>query len=321
MVLQQVIEVISILSPIVITITLGFTLVKKNFLTHDFISELNKLVFWVALPCLVVRSISTSSRIPDETLPLLSSFSLATIVVILLTALYTKLTGMKRFHHAAFIQGAFRGNLAFIAIPVILIALRNKSASFVDSTLALTFFVFAPTMLIYNVTSVVLLVIGQKKQDNQQSQLLSVIKSTASNPLIIASFIGVLLFLLPVKLPESFNNTLGYIGKLAGPASLICVGGSMAKVGLRGQLHLAGISSCIKVFILPLVAFIVSMFWGLDALSLFVLLILSASPTAVAGYIMVKAMHGDEDLASTNIVISTLLSIISLSCVLVFFPI
>ena len=93
----------------------------------------------------------------------------------------------------------------------------------------------------------------------------------------------------------------------------------MAKAGWKGQISLAGWSAALKVFALPLIAWGVALPFGLSPHALFVLLILSASPAAVAGYVLVKAMEGDEALASSNIVVSTLLSVLSLSAVIWWF--
>jgi predicted permease len=59
-------------------------------------------------------------------------------------------------------------------------------------------------------------------------------------------------------------------------------------------------------------------FLGLEGHSRLILLILAATPTAVATYVLVDQMDGDRNLAASAIAISTVVSVLSLSAALTF---
>jgi predicted permease len=309
--------VFNTLAPIILIILLGWRLSKAKVLSETFFEELQSFIFWWAMPALIINALVKSAGIPDETLAALLAFSCSTLGMIGLCIVLNKVLKVLPEQRGVFIQGSFRGNLAFVAVPILQFALRDLPEDQQSHALALTIFIFAPIMVLYNVASVLALVFGNTKEHSNKTQ--AVVDSALSilkNPLILSSGVGVILFFLPIKIPVAITNSLSYFGQMAGPAALLCVGHGMAHSSLRGNAKLATLSAFLKVCICPLLTWLISTWMGLDEHSSFVLLIMSTSPAAVAGYIMAKAMKGDAALASTNIFLSTLLSAISFSIIL-----
>ena len=115
------------------------------------------------------------------------------------------------------------------------------------------------------------------------------------------------------------GDTLQFVGRTAAPMALICVGGGMALTSMEGRYRSATFSSILKVFATPLFAYLISLPFNLSETETLILMIFSATPTAVASYVMAKQLHGDGAMASGGIIISTLLSMISLSIVVSLF--
>ncbi|WP_269523876.1 AEC family transporter [Coraliomargarita parva] len=306
--------VINTLLPVFLLIGLGFLLAKRQFISESFLNELNKLTFWVALPALIIKSLSTASSVPEGTWGIFIVFAIATLLVSGLA--YACFRGLKldRWQMGTFIQAAFRGNLAYAAIPIIYFALRDQGETVVANAMAQTIFVFAPTMLLYNTLAVVVLQFSH--HSDWRSGLRQSTIQILRNPLIQSSIVGVLLFLLPVQLPGVIRNSLELIGQLAAPSALLCVGGSMAFVSMEGRYRSASVASILKVSILPVLSLVLAKLAGLSGQSALILLILSASPTAAVSYIMAKELKGDVALAAGGITISTVLCIPSLALIL-----
>jgi len=296
-------HVLNTLAPIFLVIGLGYGLARRRFLSRTMIEELNRLLFWVCLPALIVHSLATVSRIPSGTGTTFLTFTSATLIVTALSALLSKLMRLEPSRGGAFVQAAFRGNLAYAGIPIILFSLQDQPKEMVAETLAMTIFVFAPTMLVYNAVSVVALVASH--QLGQGGLIPGMLNKMARNPLILAALAGIALFLLPWQPPRFILNSLDLIAQLSAPASLFCVGGAMAQVSMRGRIRTAAIAALLKVVILPLTAWGLAEIAGLTGPPRLVLLVLSACPTAVASYILAKELNGDEALAAGAIVVST----------------
>ncbi len=307
-------QILDTLLPVFLVIALGYFLAKRRFLSESVLTELNRLLFRICLPALIVSKLAEATGIPPGTGSILIVFSLSTLVVIVLGLSAARILKLEHRQTGTFAQAVFRGNLAYTGIPLILFALQGRSPEIVSSTMAQTLFVFAPTMLLYNGAAVILL--SREKDSPLVAGLFSMVVKIAKNPLITASVIGILLFFLPFEMPRFMLNSLELTGQMAAPAALLCVGGSMAYVSMEGRYRSATVAALLKVVAVPCISALIALGFDLSETSRLVLLILSACPTAVASYIMAKEMNGDEALASGAIIISTVLSMPALAVIL-----
>ncbi|MDQ8195423.1 AEC family transporter [Coraliomargarita sp. SDUM461004] len=298
------IQVINTLLPVFVVIGLGLWLARRGWLSQTFISELNWLIFWVSLPALIIHSLVTAESLPRDALPAIGIFTLATLILIALAWLTSRWLQLPRERVGTFVQSAFRGNLAFAGLPFVVFAVEGIQPDKVGAAVAQVMFLLAPAMLLYNVLAVLMLTLSQ--QSVSTSMLRGTLGKVISNPLILASIIGVGLFALPFEMPRFALSTLGLIGQMAAPASLFCVGGAMAFVSMEGRYRSASYASALKVIVLPAITALLLIWVDVDPIARLVLLILSACPTAVASYIMAKALNGDEALAAGSIILSTL---------------
>lgn len=306
-------EVINTLVPVFLVIGLGYFLAKRRFLSESVLHELNQLLFWGCLPALIVGKLATAREIPDGTGVVFSVLTLTTLATICFALWIAPRLGLGVSQIGTFVQASFRGNLAFAGLPIILFAFQSEASEVLELVLTQTLFVFAPTMLVYNVAAVVLLVRDHRVPLRQN--FADMLQKVVRNPLILASVLGAILFGLDVNLPLFALSTLDLTGQMAAPAALLCVGGSMVYVSMEGRYRSACVASLLKVVIAPIFAYWIATFMGLNAESKLVLLILSACPTAVASYVMAKQMNGDEALASGAIIISTVACIPSLALI------
>ncbi len=310
-------HILNTLLPVFLVIGLAYLLGRRGSLSRGFLSELNWLIYWVSLPALIVYSLATAHSFPEDTLPIIAIFTIATVLLIFLCIPVCHWLQISRERVGTFIQASFRGNLAYTGLPILIFAMHGEPREVVSAIVAQTMFVLAPAMLLYNGAAVFVLV-GSKKGFSREN-LGSIVSKVATNPLILASLLGVILYLAPFKLPTMAINLLDLLGQMAAPAALFCVGGAMATVSMEGRYRSALIASCLKCFVLPLVTFALALFFDLEANARLVLLVLSACPTAVASYIMAKELDGDEALAAGSIILSTLLCIPVISLIIGFY--
>ena len=310
------IEVLNTLLPVFALIGVALLLGRRGFLSRGFMAELNRLIFWVSLPALIVHSLATAPGLPQDTLPITVIFFVATILVILLCFPASRLLRLPRERLGTFVQAAFRGNLAYTGLPIVVFALNDQPREVVASAVAQLMFVLAPSMLLYNGTAVFLLV--GSKEGFSFRKLGDICRKVATNPLILASALGVGFFFLPFELPRFILGTLDLAGQMAAPAALFCVGGAMAFVSMEGRYRSATVATVLKVAVLPAITAGMLRFVEVDPTARLVLLVLSACPTAVASYIMAKELDGDEALAAGSIILSTAACIPVLGLIIAF---
>jgi hypothetical protein len=176
------------LSPILILILFGILLTWRGLLKVDQIRDLTKLVFWIGLPALIIDKLSVAEVAGGDVLRLVLVFFGATVGAILLAIVSCWVLKLKRLDCGTFIQGSFRGNLAFVGLPILVYLLEGQGEERVTEVVALAMLSFAPTMLLYNGVSIVAL--QWSRQQSGESALPQALKEIAKNPLILASLIG-----------------------------------------------------------------------------------------------------------------------------------
>ncbi|MCC7043757.1 MAG: AEC family transporter [Acidobacteria bacterium] len=305
------------LLPLILLIGLGATLSRIRFLGQQFAADLNKLAFWIALPALLFRSAAGASEATAATWWLLGVMLLGTLGVSLLGWAWSRFLGIPVAGQGTFVQSAFRGNLAFIGIPVLAASVVDAPESIRVPVLASGVIVMALTMAFYNVLAVIVL---QASRPGGGAGAVALVRPIATNPLLLAGLSGLGLALAGVRLPAFVDRTLEVLGGAAVPIALLCIGGSLTTTRFVGRRSWIVSAALFKVAVSPLV--IGSLVWlaGLGRMEMRIALVFASTSTAAAAYVMARQMEGDESLASGSIALSTVLSAISLAVALLVTP-
>jgi hypothetical protein len=130
--------------------------------------------------------------------------------------------------------------------------------------------------------------------------------------------LGIILNVLPWKLPTIVLDVLKQLAQMALPAGLLAVGAGLNLAALRG-LHASFFwSTALKLLVMPLVAWGIALLLGLDAVSSSILIMFAALPTAPSAYILARQLGGNAELMAGMITGQTLLALLSLPLVLSF---
>jgi hypothetical protein len=140
----------------------------------------------------------------------------------------------------------------------------------------------------------------------------NILKGIKKNPLILASALGIIFLLLKIKLPNMIESTLSGLSKVATPLALVVLGGSFSFTKIRGNIKQILIGVLGKILIIPLIFIPLSIYLGFKNVELIALVVMFASPTAVASFTMAQQMDGDEALAGNLVVFSTAFSILTM---------
>ncbi|MBI2419370.1 MAG: AEC family transporter [Ignavibacteriales bacterium] len=290
--------------PVFIIILLGYFLFIRKIINKEFNSAASRLVFNIALPCLVFKEIANAPL--DQMID--TGFVAFIYVATFLSAMLAWVIGL-RFRgngasQGAFVQGSFRGNFAIIGLA--LLGNTGNSLLMTKGAIALAFI-----LPFYNVLSILVLALPLKQEKGITAR--GLLKEIYTNPLIIALLMGVLFSLLKIPLPDMVFRSAGYLSSMAMPLALIGIGASLAGSNIRHLPSGAFLAATLKVCIFPLILTVIAFFCGYKGDDLMVLFILFSSPTAIVSYIMADAMGSDSYMAGAIILISTILSIGSIS--------
>ncbi len=299
------------LLPVLLMILLGAGLRHIRFLSKDGFDGLNRLAFWVGLPCLLFIEISGARVSGGEALRISVVIMVTSLLMLGLAYGVGRLLHLKSPSLRVFNQGVFRGNLVYVGLPVVLFALPPDADLRATAILAL-----APTIPFFNILSVLLLM--QPKPGTRGKWLVSMLGGMIRNPLIIACLLGMAALALKIQLPTALHRAVEGVGRIGLPAALLALGGSLTWERVRGQSVPAFAAALMKVGVMPLVGLFVARACGLEGPLLTVCLLYLATPTAVASYVMADQMGADAELAAAIIVVSTVLAFPALAGVLLF---
>jgi predicted permease len=300
------------LAPVFLAIAVGALLRALRFLPDAFFGGLNKLAFWVCLPCLLFHEIA-HCQVTVEGAWRMAPWILALTIIPQLLAgwLLAKLLRVPAPSRSAFLQGGMRANLAYVGIPVITFALaRNPQAA---GLAALT---LAPVTTLYNVVSVLLLTRRAQTGATRWGNWRAIFLSIAGNPLILSCLLGLLFFAARIPIPHSVDKTIDLFGKGGLPTALLALGAGLSLARVRGHFLHASAASLVRVAGGPLFGWWIAGWFGVTGDMRLLLLLFSACPTAVASYVMADQMGADKNLAAAIVVLSTLYSFAALAAVI-----
>ena len=306
-------HVFNSLAPVFLIIALGAALAKTRFLSEQSVRGLSGLTYWVAIPCLLFYKIATASY-PGNTatrifLVVVTGMA-ASLVIAYLVAWLIRIPAAST---GTFVQASYRGNLAFVGLPVVIYTSSDLGNLDSGAPEMLGILVIASVIPIYNLLSVVVLQVSQHELGF--ASLKKVVRAIATNPLLISALAGALFKLSGLGFPTFVERTCQAIGQMSLPLALISIGASLISVQSRGSLLFATAASIIKTAAAPLVGYYVARQLGLGQEESRIALIYLACPTAAASYIMTDQIGGDKALAASAVVISTVLAMISLGFV------
>jgi len=298
------------LGPVFLVIALGWLLCRQGFLSATALHDITRLTYWVGLPCWLFYKIAGASLSPGDAGDLLLVTAGATVAGIIVSYGLAKGLGLPHHSIGTFIQAAFRGNLAFVGLPVIYYAFAGQGDSAPTSALL----IFGPMVVLYNTAAVLALLLTRQRLDGRL--IGQTFKELLINPLLLACLAGGLYALSGLALPVVLERSCAAVGQMALPLALLCIGGTLATVRLQGEVVGAVGAAVAKVVLLPLLGYAFARTLGLKAESTRIALIFLACPTATVSYVVVQQLGGNRALASSAIALSTVLAVVSLAAIL-----
>lgn len=306
---------LQILFPVFGLILMGSVLGYFRFMDEAMEKAFNKFCYYVSLPVLIVLK-AAQSPIPNHD-ALESSLSLLLITLGLMVAgfIFAIVIRLPARSRGTFIQSSFRGNLAYIGLPVIAFALAGQPEHLRSQAESLAILTMAPGVLFYNLLGVMVLE-WDRRGEREQHPLKGWLRSTLTNPLIIACIIGFSWNLLRIPFPRLLERIGNPLAATAFPLALLAIGARIANLSWKEGLIPSLSATFLKNFLGLVLGLLACRFFLLEGIHRLVILVLSVCPTAVASYVLVDQLNGDRDLSAATIAISTLGSLIALSLAL-----
>lgn len=298
---------------IILMMALGYFLKKNKWIGAEFGGNVSTIITKIALPASIF--VSVLKYLTKDSLVALSGTLIfpvmASAIGYLIAFSLVRLLKIRPGRRGTFINGIVNANTVFIGLPLNIALFGEKSLPYflvyyivnTISTWAIGVFIWAnddPT----------------KTSDTRQHQKLNWRKLLP--PPLIGFIIALLFLVFSIPVPEFINSTLGYVGGMVTPLSLIYIGIVLHDAGIRSiRFERDTVVALFGRFVLfPGIMFLLlliatgSFHMTLPTLLKQTLVVQAATPMLAVSPILANESHGDVAYATNLVVTSTLLFIV-----------
>ena len=136
-------------------------------------------------------------------------------------------------------------------------------------------------------------------------------------PGIILSFVGIFIYLLDIQLPSVLMDTINSVGSLTAPLSMMMIGSSLAVYPIKDSFTdwRSYVFAFVRLMIVPFVTMIMCRLLHIDAYYANITIITNAMPVGSMVLMLATQYNANVKIVTRNIVVSTLLSVITIPIV------
>ena len=310
MALEVVLRQIAVLAILVLA---GIVASRAKVITSVSKDVLARIIFYVTLPALLFTNFSKVDLTPELLAGSMQALLLSLFVLLfmlLMGTIVAKLFGLKGSHEAIFRLHSMLGNIIYLGLPLISTQFGR------EGLLYASLFVLVSNILMWTL-GVALVTPGSKF--SLKGNLLKLLNINT-----IAILSGFALFLLSVKLPPIILDSVGSLGSTTTYLSMIYIGSVLyfadgKKMLGNRNVYLLSVNRLLLVPFMLIGVFILVnyLFPGLLRREVLNVVVMQAAmPCMVNVVIMVNILGKDDDIATANVFVSTILSVITLPLIL-----
>lgn len=275
-------------------ILIGWLLVRYTSFDRGFWGGVERLVYFVLFPALLLQS-TNSAKFDFSSTSAMLGLALATMAFGMVTGYLVKyVLRPDPIDFASGLQTAFRFN-SYIAL-----ALAARLGG--SEGLAMMALVVGVTVPICNIVAVWALA------KHGEAKLL---RELARNPLIVATAMGLVTNLLGLHPPEVIAMTLSRLGSASTALGLMTVGAGLQLSGATGSVGPMAWWTGVKLLSMPCFAWIVGRHLPLTTLQYQIAVVYAALPTASSAYILAVRMGGNGPMVAATISAMTIAAIVT----------
>ncbi len=339
---------------ILILIAVGFFLYKKKLLTSDGSTQLSALIVNVTNPAMLICSaLDGGAGISLRELGIAALVFLGVYVLLMALAYLIPLVlGVSKPERYSYRMLTLFGNVGFIGIPLASAVLGSGSLVYVSlSNLIYNLLIYTYVYAVLDKAGRMQAQLAHKngqisdvsqsdrsipdaaeavsevadtgenmtrvsENDAPKSGKLSSVKK-AINPGTISALITIVLYLVPIHVPDLLSETLNYMGRATTFLSMLVLGVSVAQMAFRDiftkpRLY---IYTLLRQLLVPVIFALALRPFIQNTLLLNTAVLLLAVPAGNMPLMISRQMHVDEHTIAQGIILTTLLSILTIPAV------
>ncbi len=300
------VRIADLILPVFGVILTGWIVGYTGYLSRTLSDALIHFAYNIAMPALLIVTIAQEPSHSLINWRFLVAFGGGSLLCFILVFAMMSIRGSRslasRTMHG---MAASMTNTGFVALPVLQAIYGPRAV--LPAAIATVF-----VAVVMFPAAVILLELGQRDAHGSRTPPMVTVRHIVVNPMVISTLIGMLLSTLGLRLPAPVAAYLGILADALTPCALFAIGLGLSISGLRANIGRASVLSAVKLVIMPLIVYGLSVSLGLDPLYTIAAVICAAVPTAKTAYILAGEYHCEEMMVASTVSLTTLASVISL---------
>lgn len=283
---------------------LGFVLFKCHIFDEYTNKKISALIVNVASPMLIISSIAgVEGSNKSIVFLMIGAGILMYIGFIILGKIINRIFPFPKKDWPVYECMVVFANTGFMGYPVLL-DVFGQEAVFYASLIHMAFNFFVYTYAIMCLT----------KGDDSEFKLNF---KQLLTPGIILIFVGIFIYLLDIQLPSVLMDTINSVGSLTAPLSMMMIGSSLAVYPIKDSFTdwRSYVFAFVRLMIVPFVTMIMCRLLHIDAYYANITIITNAMPVGSMVLMLATQYNANVKIVTRNIVVSTLLSVITIPIV------
>ncbi len=299
-------RIADLILPVFAVILTGWIAGYTGYLSRALSDGLIHFAYNIAMPALLIVTIAQEpghSLINWRFLVAFGGGSLLCFLLVfgLLSIRVSRSLASRTMHGMA----ASMTNTGFVALPVLQAIYGPRAV--LPAAIATVFVAVVMFPL-----AVVLLELGQQDAHGSRTAPMVTVKHIVLNPMVISTLVGMLCSVLNLRMPGPVAAYLGILANALTACALFAIGLGLSIDGVRANIGRASALSAVKLVIMPLIVYGLSVALGLNPLYTIAAVICAAVPTAKTVYILAGEYRCEEMMVASTVSLTTLASVISL---------
>ena len=283
---------------------LGFVLFKCHIFDEYTNKKISALIVNVASPMLIISSIAgVEGSNKSIVFLMIGAGILMYIGFIILGKIINRIFPFPKKDWPVYECMVVFANTGFMGYPVLL-DVFGQEAVFYASLIHMAFNFFVYTYAIMCLT----------KGDDSEFKLNF---KQLLTPGIILIFVGIFIYLFDMQLPSVLMDTINSVGSLTAPLSMMMIGSSLAVYPIKDSFTdwRSYVFAFVRLMIVPFVTMIMCRLLHIDAYYANITIITNAMPVGSMVLMLATQYNANVKIVTRNIVVSTLLSVITIPIV------
>ena len=285
-------------------LVLGFVLFKCHIFDEYTNKKISALIVNVASPMLIISSIAgVEGSNKSIVFLMIGAGILMYIGFIILGKIINRIFPFPKKDWPVYECMVVFANTGFMGYPVLL-DVFGQEAVFYASLIHMAFNFFVYTYAIMCLT----------KGDDSEFKLNF---KQLLTPGIILIFVGIFVYLFDIQLPSVLMDTINSVGSLTAPLSMMMIGSSLAVYPIKDSFTdwRSYVFAFVRLMIVPFVTMIMCRLLHIDAYYANITIITNAMPVGSMVLMLATQYNANVKIVTRNIVVSTLLSVITIPIV------